>query len=464
MEPAEGSRHRGQQLARGDGLIDGMDGSAARRAARCLAAACLSALALLVGAAGAGAAGATLGAGVYATAIVSAGQNVWFGGSNYVGAYDVVGRIGPAGELAEYRLPPGRTPTRELTGIAVGPFGNLWLSSNEERLLRVTPTGTTAEFPASVGSNRGIILGPDGTLRFTSRTGALGRTKGNGETTTVSLPPGSEPAGLAAGPEGAIWVAESGAGAIARVEGNGNVTQYPLPHSDSRPAAIAVGPDGNLWFSEEGAPRIGRITPGGTITEFSVPGLGGTRLIANGPAGDLWYTQDNWIGSITTQGAAGQPACIDSECRTTIDALAAGPGGELLVATGVRETAAGEGLSLTELGVGGSIEGFTPPPLTTGLRGVSKLRGRRTVAVRLTCRGGVAGDTCGGSVRLRAHGRLAGNGGYRLAPMTGEALPIALTNWAARALRRRGKLRVQVVVDNVVGEGTSRSVVLRARP
>ncbi|HEY2717235.1 MAG TPA: hypothetical protein VGI73_13530 [Solirubrobacterales bacterium] len=441
-----------------------MTGSAARRAARCLAAASLAALALLVGASGAGAVGATLGGGVYATAIVTAGQNVWFGGSSYVGGYDVVGRIGPAGELAENRLPPGRTATRELTGIAVGPFGNLWLSSNEEKLLRVTPTGATAEFAVGASPSQGIVLGPDGALRFTSRGGALGRTKANGETSAVALPAGSEPAGLVAGPEGAIWVAESGAGAIARVEGNGNVSQYPLPHADSRPAAIAVGPDGNLWFTEEGAPRIGRITPGGTITEFAVPGTGGTRLIASGPAGDLWYSQDNSIGSITTQGAVGQPACLEPECRTTIDALVAGPSGELLVATGVRETAAGEGLSVAELGVGGSIEPFSPPPLTTGLRGVSKLHGRRAVSVRLTCHGGVAGDTCAGTVRLRADGRFAGGGGYRLAPMSGEALPVRLTSWAARTLRRRGKLRLRVVVANSVGTGTSRSVVLRARP
>lgn len=439
-----------------------MAGSATRRAARCLAAACLTVLALLAGAAGAGAAGATLGAGVYATAIVSAGPNVWFGGSSYVGGYDVVGRIGPAGELAEYRLSPGRTPTRALTGIAVGPSGNLWLSSNEEGLVRVTPAGAATEIAATVGSNRGIVLGPDGTLRFTSQGGALGRTRGNGETTTVSLPAGSEPAGLAVGPDGAIWVAESGAGAIARVEGNGDVSQYPLGHPDSRPAAITAGPDGNLWFSEEGAPRIGRITPGGTITEFTVPGLGGTRLITNGPAGDLWYSEDNSIGSITTQGAVGQPACLDPECRTTIDALATGPSGELLVATGVRETAAGQGISATELGLGGAIEPFSPPPLRAELRGVSKLRGRRAVAVQLTCHGGVAGDTCGGKVRLRARGRPVGSGGYRLAPMTGEALPVALAGWAARILSRRRMLRVHVVVGNIVGEGTSRTVVLRA--
>lgn len=428
-----------------------------------LAAALLSAIVLLTGAGSAAATGAKLGPGVYATAIVTAGQSVWFGGSNYVGGYEVVGRIGPAGELVEYRLAPGRAAGRELTGIAVGPAGNLWLSTSEDRLLRVTPSGTAAEVPAPIGQNQGIVLGPDETLRFASRTGAIGRTKANGETSTVSLPAGSEPRGLTVGPDGAIWVAESGAGAIARVDGNGNVTQYPLLHPDSRPTAIALGPDGNLWFSEEGAARIGSITPGGTISEYRVTGTDGTRLIASGPAGDLWYSQGNLIGSITTQGAVGAPSCLDPECRTTIDALAAGPGGELLVATGVRETVAGGGVSPAELGLGGSIEAFAPPPLATRMRGVPKLRNRRTVAVRLSCHGGVAGDTCGGSVKLETAGRFAGGGGYRLAPMTGEALLVTLTARAAGTLARRGKLRVRITVSNVVGEGTSRTVVLRAQ-
>lgn len=444
--------------------MDGVTGSRARNARRCsLAAACLLALAPLAGAPPAEAAGAQLGSGVYATAMVSAGQSVWFGGSNYSSGYDVVGRIGPAGELTEYQLPAGRTPTREITGIAVGPLGNLWLSSNENRLLRVTPTGTSAQIPAPSAENQGIVLGPDGTLRFSSRQGSLGRIKANGEGSSVQLPAGSEPKGLVVGPDGAIWVAERGAGAIARVAGDGTVSQYPLLHSDSQPAAITVGSDGNLYFTEEGAPRIGQITPSGTITEFRLPGTDGTRLVSSGPEGNLWFTQDNQVGSITTSGAVGEPACVDPGCRTTIDALAPGPGGELMVATGVRETSAGEGLSLEELGLGGSIETFTPKPLVTKLVGAPTLRSRHLVAVRLSCHGGVAGDTCGGSVKLRSGGRFAGGGGYRLAPMTGEALPVALTKRAANTITRRGKLRLQVTVTTVGGEGASRNFVLHAR-
>ncbi len=444
--------------------MDGMRRSRARNARRqLLAAACLLAVGLLASAPRAGAAGAQLGTGVYATAMVSAGQSVWFGGSNYASGYDVVGRIGPAGELTEYQLPAGRTATREITGVAVGPLGNIWLSTDENRLLRVTPTGTTAQLPAPTAENQGIVQGPDATLRFTSRQGSLGRIKANGEASTVQLPAGSEPKGLAVGSDGAIWVAERGAGAIARVAADGTVTQYPLLHSDSEPAAIAAGPDGNLYFSEEGAPRIGQITPGGVITEFRVLGSDGTRLISNGPEGDLWYTQDNQIGSIATGGAVGELACVDSTCRTTIDALTPGPGGELLVATGVRETSAGEGISLEELGFGGSIETFTPKPLVTTIVGSPELRGPRLVAVRLTCHGGVAGDTCGGSVKLRSGGRFAGGGGYRLAPMTGEALPVVLTKRAASAIARRGKLRLRVTVSTTGGEGASRTVVLRAR-
>ncbi|MBS1879543.1 MAG: hypothetical protein JST31_08525 [Actinobacteria bacterium] len=433
-----------------------------RRSRRWLAALAVLGCAL-VAAPSAGATATRLGAGVYATAIASTGQGLWFGGSSYVGGYDVVGRIAPDGTLTEYRLPPGRTPTRELTGIAAGPAGNLWLSSNEGKLLRVTPTGTAAEVPVPLAGNQAIVLGPDGALRFSSRQGALGRTNASGESSVVGLPAGSEPQGVTVGPDGAIWIAERGADAIARVSGEGAVSQFPLPHPASRPAAIATGPDGNLWFSEEGAPRIGRITPGGAITEFKVPGRDGTRLIANGPAGDLWYSQGNQVGSITTSGASGEPTCIEPECRTTIDAIAAGPNGELLLATGVRETTPGGDVSAPELGLAGAIETFVPPPLATTITAAPKFLGGRVVAVPLACHGGLAGDTCGGHVRLRSGARFAGGGGYRLAPMTGERLRVTLGDWAARALARRGKLRLRVSVFNAGGSGAARTVVLRAR-
>jgi len=58
------------------------------------------------------------------------------------------------------------------------------------------------------------------------------------------------------------------------------------------PFGIATGPDGNVWFAETGANRIGRITPSGVVTEFGT-GIGPGTFpfgITTGPDGHLWFT------------------------------------------------------------------------------------------------------------------------------------------------------------------------------
>jgi virginiamycin B lyase len=47
------------------------------------------------------------------------------------------------------------------------------------------------------------------------------------------------------------------------------IGEYPVPTADSNPLGIAAGPDGALWFTENGGSRkIGRISPAGVITEY----------------------------------------------------------------------------------------------------------------------------------------------------------------------------------------------------
>ena len=48
----------------------------------------------------------------------------------------------------------------------------------------------------------------------------------------------------------------------------GQFTEFTVPTAGSEPASIAAGPDGNLWFTESAsvANNIGRITPDGTFT------------------------------------------------------------------------------------------------------------------------------------------------------------------------------------------------------
>jgi len=60
----------------------------------------------------------------------------------------------------------------------------------------------------------------------------------------------SKPAGIAPGPDGAMWFAEGDGGKIGRITLAGRVTTGDLPASEVRPAGITAGPDGNLWFTE----------------------------------------------------------------------------------------------------------------------------------------------------------------------------------------------------------------------
>ena len=46
------------------------------------------------------------------------------------------------------------------------------------------------------------------------------------------------------------------------------ISEFALPNAGSNPYGIAAGPDGALWFTQYNGNRIGRITTAGAITEF----------------------------------------------------------------------------------------------------------------------------------------------------------------------------------------------------
>jgi virginiamycin B lyase len=66
--------------------------------------------------------------------------------------------------------------------------------------------------------------------------------------------------GIAAGPDGNVWVTEAGAHSIGRVTTAGAVHEYALPSKKGEPALIAPGPGGTLWFTVPDTDHIGRVT------------------------------------------------------------------------------------------------------------------------------------------------------------------------------------------------------------
>jgi streptogramin lyase len=184
------------------------------------------------------------------------------------------------------------------------------------------PAAATAqavvEFPAPPGSNPGgITAGPDGALWFVGEgTSTVYRMT----TAGVIDPPSGFPVTISgtdtsvstldeitAGPDGALWFTQPRDAQIGRITTGGAITEYPVPGTGPVPEAITVGPDGNIWFTATGLLQIGRMTLGGSVTMF--PGAGaGASDIAPGPDGALWFTESlaspSSIGRISIGGGA----------------------------------------------------------------------------------------------------------------------------------------------------------------
>jgi streptogramin lyase len=107
-------------------------------------------------------------------------------------------------------------------------------------------------------------------------------------------------AGIVAGPDGNIWIAENGSAKIGRITPAGMLVEFALA-PDSLPRAPVAGADGNIWFLDNG--KIGRITPWGAVTTFPSPAYANIDLTAC-TDGNLWFTalEPNLVGRITTAG------------------------------------------------------------------------------------------------------------------------------------------------------------------
>ena len=220
--------------------------------------------------------------------------------------------------------------------------------------------------PAPVGEPgtcqpAGIAAGPDGALWFTEENGnRIGRITTAGAITeyTTGLSAGARPAEIVAGPDGRLWFTESGRTHIGAINpATGQITEY--PGTNVAPDGITVGPDGFLWFTEysdtSGNSWIGKINPAnGAMNQYMLPNGSAPSDIVTAPDGALWFTKTDAIGRITTA----TPPTI-----TTPTTLAAGsdPGGI---------TVSGGFLWFSEFGVSRigriTIAGGAPSEFATG--------------------------------------------------------------------------------------------------
>lgn len=266
---------------------------------------------------------------------------LWFAGSSYLMLETVIGRVTADGSVTEYRTDPSGQG-QWASSITPGPEDSMWFTEPQEHSIgRIGPAGEITPFDLGPHvSPTDIVTGPEGHLWFTdSQHGRVGRMTPNGEVELFRVGPRSWPNAITVGPDGNIWFTLSRADKIGRITPWGAHTLYPLANT-TRPLNIAATAEG-LWFTEgsyrsKGANRIGRITTDGRIKQYRAPARFGTRAIAAGPEGNIWFStgpRSSAIEWISPTGKLSRRACLDEDCTLPPSSLAFAPDGTLWFGT-----------------------------------------------------------------------------------------------------------------------------------
>jgi virginiamycin B lyase len=274
---------------------------------------------------------------------IAAGRdgNLWF-----IQSDNKIGRITTSGTVAEYAIPTENKNLPDVASVTAGPDKNMWFTeAYSNKIGKITETGTITRFPVPTSDSvpAGIASGPDGNLWFTEGSaGKIGKITPAGTIIEYPLSPNySEPVDIVAGPDGNLWFTTIYG--VGKITTGGKIITYPLPTTGAIPENIVKGPDGKLWFIERVTVcvpghshcvnvhsfKIGKITIAGSITEYP---LASTTIAASftvGSDGNLWFLDNasRQIGKITITGKISEyPLPADNELAETI---VAGPDGNL---------------------------------------------------------------------------------------------------------------------------------------
>lgn len=209
-------------------------------------------------------------------------------------------------------------------GLATGPDGSLYIADSLHHRIR--------------------RVGPDGIITTVAGNGNNGFSGDGGPATEARL---NEPQGVAIGPDGSIYIADTWNSRIRRVAPDGRITTIAgcgdfrvcFNSDDGVPAvqaqiervqAIAVGPDGSVYLADYG--RVRKVSPDGVINTVaggisscrpdeacgdggpaSRAGLGFVRGLAVGPDDKLYIAEDDRVRRVDADGRISRVAGIGSE-------------------------------------------------------------------------------------------------------------------------------------------------------
>lgn len=224
------------------------------------------------------------------------------------------------------------------SAIASGPKKSLWVTDvidqdfGENAVVQISSTGAALNtyyysgLSTEGSSFAGIAAGPDGNLWITDEYNEqILRMTPAGSFTGFKL--AGAPFAITNGPDKALWFTEYGE--IGRITTSGHSRLY---GASGGVFGIATGPDGALWFTELSGNAVGRATTHGKIKLFTkgISSGAGPYGIAAGPDGALWFTEATGgrIGRITTSGKVTEYSHGITTGENPVD-IAAGPDGAM---------------------------------------------------------------------------------------------------------------------------------------
>ncbi|RKH88904.1 hypothetical protein D7Y21_12800 [Corallococcus sp. AB045] len=168
---------------------------------------------------------------------------------------------------------------------------------------------------ADTGNHRIRQVKPNGVISTVAGNGVKGATGDGGRALIASL---ASPEALAVGPDGALYIADTGNHRIRRVTPDGLISTVagtglaadggdggPATLANlNAPAGVAVGPDGSIYLADTDNHRIRRVTPDGIISTVAGTGARGNagegrlaiasrldtpRALVVGPEGVLFF-------------------------------------------------------------------------------------------------------------------------------------------------------------------------------
>jgi streptogramin lyase len=192
-------------------------------------------------------------------------------------------------------------------GAAVDPAGNVYTVDTTGTVLKLASDGKlvwSAKVPAVIAEAQqmaGLALTPDGSvLTLDSSSGTVARVLGDGHFDGLV---GKNldvyhPRGLAVGPEGDIYLADTGRGRVLHLNPSGSPVGELGTHGAGKgqldqPSGVAVSKSGDILVVDPGAKKVARFaSSGGVIREWPFPD-GPTAFgpqLAVGSNDDVWGT------------------------------------------------------------------------------------------------------------------------------------------------------------------------------